>query len=253
MSYNLSKTSFIIHFRKDSEDRLFNLRTILRFLNGLNSKEIIVINDDKEVDPCIRELRVEYPKVEWGFMRNEDEFKKSSAFNRAAEMATGDVLCFYDVDILIDPVYLEESQNLLMSGKTDHSYPFNGLFVDLQKEAFEDILPIFDFPEMLLALPERHIGFSNHSVIVASDSSPGGVNMITREAFQRMNGFDENFIGWGFEDTDFMNRSKRVNRVSRIEHPDAICWHLHHDNAIRTENKHYQSNLQQYVINANRI
>lgn len=244
-------TSYIIHYRKDSEDRKFNLETILRYLSTVvsNCKEIIVINDDAVLDKELLELRDTYPYANFFFFKNEDEFKKSAAFNFGAGMATGDIFCFYDTDVLIDDVYLCDSSEMIELGEADHVYPYNGVFVDIEKEEFPKFLEHFNLSHLVRGLQESTIGWHGNNMTVASTTSPGGVTMISRAAFDRMNGFDENFVGWGFEDTDFERRSRKVNIVSRIIAKDAICWHLHHDNARRLENTHYHRNLQ--IFNRN--
>jgi len=157
--------------------------------------------------------------------------------------ATGDVLCFYDVDILIDPKFLKIAQDKILSGEADHVYPFNGTFVNVQKPLFPAFLEHFNFE-----IPNN----SQEHTEFASAESPGGCNLISKEAFMKIKGYDNGFIGWGFEDTDYFERSSRVNRVEYLKDARAICWHLDHESAIRTENPHYNNNLQIFIKN-NRV
>ena len=56
--YNLTETSFIIHFRRDSDDRLFNLKCILNYFDTfINYKELFIINDDFELDSELENLK----------------------------------------------------------------------------------------------------------------------------------------------------------------------------------------------------
>lgn len=250
--HSLSKTTFILHFRRDTDDRVHNLLTILKFLHTIEIGEIIIVNDDKTIDPIHKTIIETYPNVRILFLENHDEFRKSEAFNQGAKHSNNNILCFYDVDILVDPKFLEWAQNEILEGIADHVYPYNGLFIDIQKKFFPQIYA-FDFSIMLTELSERHIGWSNENLAIASTNSPGGICMISKTAFDRIGGFDPHFVGWGYEDTDFICRSRKINRVKHLPDKDAICWHLHHDNAVRTENKYYQSNMQTFQNNVNRV
>lgn len=251
--HNLTDTSFIVHFRRDSEDRVHNLRTILDFFDQyIDAADITIVNDDVTPDSILEEITKQYPNIRILFLENNYEFMKSASFNEASKYVKGSVFCFYDVDVLIDPIFLQKSQQAILDNKVDHIYPFNGLFVDVQKCFFPE-LKNFSFNSLLYELESRKIGWANDNLIVASDSSPGGATMISKEAFERMKGFDTGFIGWGFEDTDFLYRSRKVNKVEHLSDVNAICWHLHHDNAIRLENTHYRANIQKFNKNVNTI
>jgi predicted glycosyltransferase involved in capsule biosynthesis len=241
MKTDLSKTSIIIHYRKDSEDRAFNLKTIVRFLsNNVNYGELIIINDSSEIDPEMHSFSDKNGK--YLFFKNDGHFKKAYGFNEAASIAKCDILCFYDVDILIEPKYIKMSQDAIIKGEFDHIYPFNGTFINIKKENFNEFLDDFNFSIMK--------GLTSNEL--ASSTSPGGCNLISRQAFSKIGGYDQDFVGWGFEDTDFFERSKKINRVKYLDDVDAICWHLEHDNAIRVENPHYNNNLNKFIKN-NRI
>ena len=57
---------------------------------------------------------------------------------------------------------------------------------------------------------------------------PGCFMLIRREAFQRLNGFNEEFIGWGFEDTEFGLRAIRDLRVMNLFRQGEPLLHIDH-------------------------
>jgi len=241
--FDLTNTSFIIHYRKDSLDRAFNLRTICRFfLEKIDYGQLIIINDNNKVDDEMEQFKNNVNNIVPLFFQNDDHFKKSASFNAASNYATGELLCFYDVDVLIEPRFLKEAQDKILRGEYDHIYPFNGTFFNVKQEYFPRFLNTFNFELLLLSKELEYLEF-------ASDTSPGGCNIISKEAFKKIGGYDESFIGWGFEDTDFKERSCRQNKIHYLSDKDAICWHLNHDNSIRLENPHYQRNLQIFIKN----
>lgn len=242
---NIPELSIIIHYRKDSDDREKNLRTLLRFLStNFITKDIIVVNDERNFNGKNPKWIQEYATL--FCIENDDEFKKSFCFNYGALAATGEVLCFWDVDVLIDPEAITEAYDDIFSRKEfDHVYPFNGTFVDVKREEIEKFIvdSTVDFSGLFEAWKS-----GNTSYEFASGESPGGCNLISRKAFSRIEGYDHRFIGWGFEDTDFLNRSRRVNRLKYFN-DNSVCWHTHHENAIRTENPHYNNNIRIYNEN----
>ena len=73
---------------------------------------------------------------------------------------------------------------------------------------------------------------------------PGGNMGVWRTDFERVNGFDENFVGWGMEDKDFQRRLESIGircifTETRVYH----LWHPRHPtyshNSLHTANYHY--------------
>lgn len=247
-SESLSDLTFIIHYRKDCGDRKHNLLTSGVYLRDtFPNSEIIIVNDDKVCDDDFKDAFRYIGNVKPVFLENDDEFRKSLSFNQAVGFSSGKVLCFWDVDILIDKKYIIEAYNKIKSNELDHVYPFNGTFIDVQHDLFNDFLTRYNFEYLLKLWKLKH-----PSLHFASGESPGGCTIISREAFKKIGGYDDRFIGWGFEDTDFLYRSRKVNRVEHLTDEDAICWHLHHQNAKRMENPHYHNNLRIFNQNASR-
>jgi len=214
----------------------------------MDYKELIIINDDTKIDSEMLKFK-NFPNINLLFFENRDEFKKAECFNQGALKATGKILCFYDADVLIEGKYLEQSQNEILNGRYDHIYPFTGYFINIKKLMFDKIFPDYNFNILKESLGGYDLTWNNDLMEPASDRSPGGCNLISKESFLKIGGYDSRFIGWGFEDTDFQFRSKRVNKVKYLNDRDSICWHLQHDNPIRLENPYYDNNIQ--IFNRN--
>lgn len=243
--YDVSEMVFILHYRKDSEDRERNLREVLKFLNKNFNAKIFVNHDKKQDDDLASWVDTEYGAC-YFLTLNDDEFKKAKCFNDIANRRDERILCFWDVDVIIDPANIKKAYDSILEGKVEHVYPFNGTFIDVNYDKFDELLDQ-EFGNLYNSYLE-----GDKDLEFASGESPGGCNMITREAFKRICGYDEQFIGWGFEDTDFYHRSLKVNKLGRLTNPKAICWHMHHDQAIRLENPHYENNLKVFNENCRR-
>jgi hypothetical protein len=62
--FNLPELSIIIHYRRDSEDREFNLNTIIRYLDDhFILCDLTIVNDDKEYDKKLKGLKTIYNYV----------------------------------------------------------------------------------------------------------------------------------------------------------------------------------------------
>lgn len=86
---------------------------------------------------------------------------------------------------------------------------------------------------------ERLIG-SRH------DKCISGAFVVTRELWDKLGGFDESFVGWGFEDTAFEAACETVSGRA-LYRAQADLWHLWH----RTSPEH-NTRLPNYIQNRNR-
>jgi predicted glycosyltransferase involved in capsule biosynthesis len=241
IKFNLPKLSFITHYRKDSDDREFNLKRILKFLNDNFNAEIIVINDkpDKDEYPTWIEEIVDNLII----FNNNLEYKRCYCLTKAAKESKGDILCFWDSDIMIDPKFIAEAYEKIISGEFDHIYPYNGLFINVEKESF-DVLGEKNPTDLFIdRYNSEHPSFS-----VSHTMSCGGCLLISKESYDKIGGYDERFIGWGYEDNDILQRSSRYNKVGRILDNNAICWHLQHDFAVRIHGNEFLKHNQEIFV-----
>lgn len=193
--FNLKDTSFVIHFRRDSDDRLYNLRCILKYFhNFIDYGELFIINDDSEQDPELENISNEYPNVSLAFLKNEGVYRRTFCFNKIASIATKRVLCFYDTDTIIKPKYLSRSQDGILSGSIDHIYPYNGIFVDVKKPCRE-VLANFEFEKLESLLLSRNLGYDNDDLNVVHTSSVGGSSLYLKKHLIKLEDITQNLLG----------------------------------------------------------
>ena len=66
----------------------------------------------------------------------------------------------------------------------------------------------------------------------------------SKESFEKINGFNPNFIGWGYEDNEIISRSDKLDvPVAKVGNntPNWFLFHLPHEEggvAIKDKDKH---------------
>lgn len=239
---DLGGVTFVIHYRKDSEDRFFNLKTVLRYYQTFFTHfELIVIQDDSKPSNELGKL-IDYHKFlhenqifKVYLMTNDGNFKKNSAYNMGVEKAKYDKLGFVDTDALIHPKHMLRAVKAL-DGECDHIYPYNGYFVHIKKHYFTEFLDGFKFDDALEKLENRNLYWESDYLKVEHNKSKGGMFLMTKNAWENMGGFCEKFSGWGYEDDHTYELSrKKLNKIGFLTNKDCILWHLEHF-AIRNEN-----------------
>jgi len=114
-----------------------------------------------------------------------EPFCKTVLMDVAVKYATGDILIFHDVDYYpMDNVSYEYTEDVVI-------YPVrNVIFLDENDTAL---------PEEKIPAGYRHFrhDVQNHS---------GGVVIVSKANFYKMNGFNPSYKGWGREDDDFLLR-----------------------------------------------
>ena len=247
MKYNFEQITFCVFVRLDNEERVQNLQAMIGFYRhyGDNVKFIISEDGDTPKVPSVIELT---DNDIYTFHRNDSQWKKSEGYNKCIKLAKTNILVFNDVDAIISPDQVIEAADRLDSDDTcGLIYPFNGLFLCtdsslkqefIQNEYDYDVLAN-KFPEPLteydgnvgpnLEVYHQHVNHTYDGVLVGHVHSKGGCVMGRRDNIIRCNGYNPNFIGWGYEDDEMPVRVNilgyGVGRLPGVKKP---CWHLHH-------------------------
>lgn len=135
-------------------------------------------------------------------------FNKSMALNQGARLAKGRVLLIHDADLVVPVDYLVESSRVL--GDADAARVGRFLFYLNQDTTSETL--------------RRRQLISSKSVESVVQNTPNPM-AVTAEAYQRVGGHDESYVGWGGEDTEFLSRLRtgRVKEGGSL--PVVHLWH----------------------------
>lgn len=202
--------SFVIGHRGLA--RLPHLLLTLRSLAAQAEVAIECVVVEQDDAPLVRD---ELPTwVRHVFQRMEPAgtpYNRSLAFNRGAVEARGRLLVFHDNDMLVPQQYASELVRLYQAG-----------FQVIQPKRFVFYLNERSSTTVLAqgCLPEQ-----GQPESVVANLEGGGSLAIGREAFAEVGGFDEEFVGWGGEDTEFWDRCQGLRVYAFGFVPIVHLWH----------------------------
>ncbi|MDD5676743.1 MAG: glycosyltransferase [Kiritimatiellae bacterium] len=211
---------------------------------ALSTKRVdeVVVSDDGSTADNVSRMQSAFPELPFPvrFVSQEDRgYRLSAARNNALRQATGEYIISLDCDILLMP-------NAVMAhvraARRGWFLAANRAFVGAVET--ESALQQAMHPRLLEVLWEdadrrhlcrAHCQFQRNMWLrrlgLAKRHKPkilGCHFSIFREDIERINGFDEAYVGWGFEDDDFAMRLHKAGVRGRSLIPEARALHLWH-------------------------
>lgn len=243
--------TFIIQFKYDSEDRLRNLLRGVIYLNYhfKNKAEILIIDQDNNKD-YLTEILASYgvTNINIKSYNIEGPYNRSKIINKGIKEANNDICFIYDCDILIPKEQIELSVEFC-----DKRYqlvcPYTNPQYNIPQNYFNDFYLNYDFKEIQYKIKpyqiqHRHIEDQYPLIAYASGFSM----VVNKKTLGNLAYFNEEFNGWGFEDTEYFFRLDHFNtRMTRIYGP---IFHVEHD---RTTQNQYPEHTQNNLILFNKI
>ncbi len=203
----------------------------------------VVVSDDGSCEESVNRMKAFFSEFPFPiqYVRQEDKgFRLAAARNNAIRNSTGDYLVFLDSDILILPDAIDV--HLRHAGK--------GLFLaanraflngELSRKAMEHSLDSGLLEELWQCSDRSHLCRVHRQFIrnqwlrkirLASRHKPkilGCHFSLFREDVNRINGFDEQYVGWGLEDDDFSMRLYQSGVKGQSLILKARALHLWHE------------------------
>lgn len=230
MSNKQNKISFIVAYKKDTEEREANLKLFKDYYSRIVPGCEIIVQETKK-----------------------DVFNKCSLYNEGAKKASNNTLCFIDSDIFISGKSIKLSFDKVQNSNT-MMIGYSGFVLHMSYKFKESIKDGFVYSDLIKDVqPYKTIRLKDKTDLywVEHTHSVGGCLFMTKECFNDINGFNPNFIGWGYEDDEIIYRSnglgKSVERVGRSQ--DSILVHLPHLEVDAPEVNHTRSNHSSYEDN----
>lgn len=209
-----SLLSIVMPVRIDSDERMSNLKAVLRHVCGLGCRVILLeadaqsaFNDKNEIPQCIKHKFV---------ADNSPVFHRTKYINALLNETNTEIVAVWDADILVSYHQVYEAVENILCGCTI-AYPYNGEYVMLSEVESDAARRNFDI--------ENLKSLKLHSVF--GRPFCGGVFLVHRQRYLQCGGENEHFTGWGPEDAE------RLRRVGILGHSvkwteEGQAYHLNH-------------------------
>jgi predicted glycosyltransferase involved in capsule biosynthesis len=208
-SQNSIDISVIIGHR--GEERLDLLISTLHSLGAQKQVglECIVIEQDSK--PTITRHLPSWVNYVFQEVREGCEYNRASAFNLGAKLAKGNILLLHDNDMVIAVDYCKEIVGLVREG-----------YEALNIKRYVFYLNQQDSQRVIRSTKELK---NSTPIYIVQNLEAGGSMAITKEAYFKIGGMDEDFIGWGGEDNEFWQRCSTLKRWIWGFSPVIHLWH----------------------------
>lgn len=202
--------------------------------------EVVIADDGSSASTreLISQFKKNFPVPLIHSWQEDDGFRAAQSRNKALAKTTGDYIIMIDGDIIL-------SRNFI---KTHCLHASPGWFVQggrakLNESQTEKILKKLVIPNIFSrGIKNRKNSLSSHflSKLFSYKSNTAKKTRTCNLAVWKkdiiaINGFDNNFIGWGREDSEFVERLLFSGKNRLYLKFASICFHLHHNENARLQ------------------
>ena len=241
-------------------ERLDHLRCCLDSIQ-LSSEHFdeVIITDDGSCENIVSRLKKMIQSYDFPvrhIWQGKKGFRNAAARNNGIRHARGDYLFFFDCDFLVLPLTIPQHLKRAKHGRFVAG-GYKNMDEATTREAFHSTLTIDFINRLDKRFPERpliktHRRFIKRTLLMRfhlappSKQSLGGHFSIHKNDLERVNGYDENFVGWGGEDEDLGIRLVRAGIHCRSAIRYARVLHLWHPPAITDRRWQEGPNIQYF-------
>lgn len=246
----LSDIEFVVATRIDNQERALNAILTYSFFknNTINSKFVFVEDAGESLLPNYVNIQSEDKYI---FEQTDGNFRKCRSYNLGFKKSERNYVCFLDLDVIVNPYQILKVTNSI--GNCDFGLPYNGICCYLDYNAKKEYLKnqsidtlkniVFKdrnekyFKKIYNDGLKKHFGgiqkFDKFTVL--GNNSIGGCLIAKREAIDDIKGFNENFIGWGYEDSEIISRIRILGKqIFRTNKYEDIMYHFPHTETTAT-------------------
>jgi glycosyltransferase involved in cell wall biosynthesis len=246
-------------------ERLDHLKCCLDSLSlNTSAFDEVVVADDGSSLKTVEAFREHIKKYDFPIThawQPNKGFRLAASRNNGIRQARGDYLIFLDCDFLVLPNTIAEHLQAARPGKA-----VAGGFKYLDEPSTTEILNTSITQGLLEKLDgeisngeilKRHRRTIKRTILIRlrlkspKSQSLGSHYSIHKKDLEKVNGYDENFVGWGGEDEDLGIRLVRAGIYCRSAIRSARVLHLWHPPAIK--DRHWQEGPNNQYFNRKEI
>jgi len=241
--------SFITPISIDNEERIVNIEQCVNYYtNNFNIKTEFILVEQSPINQSVKHTYINNID-KFIHIKSDNSFKKTKSYNQGAKIADGNVLCFLDSDIFVNKQTIELLYNQVLTN--DGLFlGYNGVAIyttqlgkgkfinSITKSNWVDVCSLIDFNNL-------KTNYYTDNYLVGNTKAVGGCLMMNKPTFNKIKGFNPNFIGWGYEDNEIISRARILDiPISKVSNQSDILIHLWHDvaNVDKSRHSYYRNN-----------
>jgi glycosyltransferase involved in cell wall biosynthesis len=226
--------------------RLEHLRRCLDSLKycAQDFDEVVITDDgsDKDIVSSLKNMISYYPFPISHVWQPKMGFRVAAARNNGIRHAKGEYLIFLDCDFLVlSDTIKYHIKNACPKRFVASAYKY--LSEDQTDQVFRSGISLDLLEHLYCQIPDREIITAHRRSIKRNilmqlrlvsykKQSLGGHFSIYRKDIESINGYDENFVGWGGEDEDLGKRLVKAGIFSKLAFRYARVLHMWHPKAL---------------------
>lgn len=218
----LKEATFIIPVRIESPDREFNFLRVIQYLcNNLDTNIIIYESDyDSKVLHLLKRIDRKSCVIEHLFERTDSHiFHRTRLLNEMITKVKTPITVNYDIDVLLPVEAYFHAKDRILIGKCDLVYPFN--------QGTEQRQIVF---------PNK-ADYNGENLMADEYTKPWGslaghVQFFKTESYINGGMENEDFISYGAEDRERMNRFLRMGY--KVEWSPFMVYHIEHSRSLNS-------------------
>jgi glycosyltransferase involved in cell wall biosynthesis len=224
----------------------------------------LVVTDDGSIEDVlglVKEMANDLPfHIKYVRQKNKG-FRLSKIRNNGVRVSTGDWLIFLDQDIIYTKEFIRTFVEHFQQRRFLVSWEIR-LSEEQTNKLTHDILCAGDYRGLITRRQQYDIGRQYRKDLFyvvckklrirhIGPKLRGGLFAVSRADFFRVNGFDENYQGWGNEDDDLGRRLDAAGITGKnpfLKEYPLHMWHEPHREGIKRVNLHYYNERVKQVL-----
>ncbi len=249
-------------------NRVNLLKNLLISLKGQDFHPYeLIISDDGSSENIVKEIEnlIDDFKFKIKFVKQADlGFRLARCRNNAVRISEGDYLIFVDQDLMFSKGFLRKFIDSISKGNVIVGYPVRLDKKQSEKISVENLLS-GDFSEIITKSQKNKIlsqfrkdkfnrFLQSLKIQKKGTKFRGGITGMFKKDYLNVNGYDENFIGWGNEDDDFGRRllASGIRPINPFKDVYPLHhWHKEFHNNGERVNKEYNKKRKKEISGKN--